>query len=153
MNIDKRSQLMDVLTNIFNYTLALQEEYIKNSPYSQLSISEMHVIEAVELENEPTMSNVANRLMITTGTLTTSTNKIIQKGFLKKEISDDDKRVSFLVLTELGKQAFQVHRDFHEDIENVILSQMAEEDYLFIFETLTKVYSGLISKKWDTLNT
>ena len=149
MQEDKRTQLMDLIINSIHYVLAMQDKYFKNGPFPQLSTSEMQVIEAVELENEPTMSNVANRLLVTTGSLTTATYKIIQKGFLTKKQASYDKRVALLTLTDLGKEAFKARNYFLKELEAIILKQITDSDYQFVFETLRDIYSGLISHDWN----
>ena len=44
-------------------------------------MSETHVIDAVNKLEIPSMTNVANKLNITTGTLTTAVKRIIEKVF------------------------------------------------------------------------
>lgn len=151
MTMNKRSQLMDLLTNIINYVEVIQEEYIRVHLKSELSSSEIHVIEAIELENESTMSNVARRLMVTTGTLTTSTNKIIQKGYIEKKQSHLDKRVTLLVLTDKGHQAFDIHKKFHEKMEEVIVKEVSSEEYSYFFGIVRNIYSSLITQNWDEI--
>ena len=54
----------------------IQELYLKQGPFKQLSMSEMHVLEAVDKESSPSMSAVANHLNVTLGTLTTAVKKL-----------------------------------------------------------------------------
>lgn len=79
------------------------------------------------------MSEVANRLMITPSTLSTSVNRLIQKGFVKSERSKEDRRVVLLSLTEKGQEAFRIHEEFHKKMINQILIQTNfNEDELLI---------------------
>ena len=139
----KRTELMALICDLFNIAMDIQEIYLRNSKYSELSMSEMHVIEAVYLESEPTMTNVANRLMVTVGTLTTAVNRIVQKGFLERHKSPLDKRIVMLALTLKGRDALNVHDDFHKQLEKMILEPFEQEDYSWVMERMAMINKNL----------
>ncbi len=139
----KRTELMALICDLFNIAMDIQEIYLRNSKYSELSMSEMHVIEAVYLESEPTMTNVAKRLMVTVGTLTTAVNRIVQKGFLERHKSPLDKRIVMLALTLKGRDALNVHDDFHKQLEKMILEPFEQEDYSWVMERMAMINKNL----------
>ena len=73
----KRVDTVETVVDVFNIAMDIQELYLKQGPFKQLSMSEMHVLEAVDKEASPSMSAVANHLNVTLGTLTTALKKII----------------------------------------------------------------------------
>ena len=81
----QRVDTIETVVDVFNIAMDIQELYLKQGPFKQLSMSEMHVLEAVDKESSPSMSAVANHLNVTLGTLTTAVKKIVEKGFLIKE--------------------------------------------------------------------
>ena len=107
-------------------------------------MSEMHVIEAVSKEEVPSMTAVANHLNITLGTLTTAVKKIIEKGFLVKERSNEDKRIFYLRLTKEGEKALEVHNQFHKELAYYIKSHIPQERMDWVYETIKLIYSDLI---------
>lgn len=130
---DNRQLLNDLLVELFNYILLLEERNLKKNGLKGLSINEVHIIEAIKKTETPSMSEVANRLMITPSTLSTSVNRLIQKGFVKSERSKEDRRVVLLSLTEKGQEAFRIHEEFHKKMINQILIQTNfNEDELLI---------------------
>ena len=139
----KRTELMALICDLFNIAMDIQEIYLRNSKYSELSMSEMHVIEAVYLESEPTMTNVDKRLMVTVGTLTTAVNRIVQKGFLERHKSPLDKRIVMLALTLKGRDALNVHDDFHKQLEKMILEPFEQEDYSWVMERMAMINKNL----------
>ncbi|HEY8435836.1 MAG TPA: MarR family transcriptional regulator [Haloplasmataceae bacterium] len=130
---DNRQLLNELLVELFNYILLLEERNLKKNGLKGLSINEVHIIEAIKKTETPSMSEVANRLMITPSTLSTSVNRLIQKGFVKSERSKEDRRVVLLSLTEKGQEAFRIHEEFHKKMINQILIQTNfNEDELLI---------------------
>ena len=105
----QRVDTIETVVDVFNIAMDIQELYLKQGTFKQLSMSEMHVLEAVDKESSPSMSAVANHLNVTLGTLTTAVKKIVEKGFLIKEKSTQDQRIYYLRLTNQGKESFKVH--------------------------------------------
>jgi DNA-binding MarR family transcriptional regulator len=92
-------------------------------------MNEVHIIEAIKNTEIPTMSNVANRLLITSGTLTTAINKLVIKGYVSRHQEENDRRKVFLKLTELGFEVIKIHDLFHNEmIENAIKDMNIIED-------------------------
>ena len=59
------------LVDVFNDVLRLEEENLARGPHKNLSVSEMHVLEAVDNAAEGvTMRELAARLRVTASTLT-----------------------------------------------------------------------------------
>lgn len=83
--MDKRLDAIEIVVDVFNEAMAIQDLYLRKSKFKELSMSETHVIDAVNKLEIPSMTNVANKLNITTGTLTTAVKRIIEKGFLVKK--------------------------------------------------------------------
>ena len=140
----KKMDTVDTVVDVFNIAMDVQELYLKQGPFKQLSMSEMHVLEAVDKENEPSMSAVANHLNVTLGTLTTAVKKIVEKGFLIKEKSTQDQRMHFLRLTDQGKEALKVHEAFHQELDSIYRHHIPEERLEWVFSTLSDIYDDLV---------
>ena len=104
--MNPRDTINDVLVNLFNEILKLEEEAIITDEFKDITNNDMHIIEAVGLSGENTMSVVAKKLGITAGSLTTSVNSLVNKKYVTRQRSDEDRRVVFLKLTDKGKRAY-----------------------------------------------
>ena len=100
--MNPRNTINDVLVNLFNEILKLEEEAIITDEFKDITNNDMHIIEAVGLSGENTMSVVAKKLGITAGSLTTSVNSLVNKKYVTRQRSDEDRRVVFLKLTDKG---------------------------------------------------
>ena len=108
--MDPRETINDILVSLFNDILKLEEEAIITDEFKDITNNDMHIIEAVGLSGENTMSVVAKKLGITAGSLTTSVNSLVNKKYVTRQRSEEDRRVVFLKLTEKGKRAYEHHR-------------------------------------------
>lgn len=108
--------LNKLLVKLFRDILDIEEKWLQESEFSDLSVTETHVIEAISLDKERTMSEVAHDLGITVGTLTTAINKLIKKGYVNRRRIEEDRRVVLIMLTEKGKEVYKLHEEFHNDM-------------------------------------
>lgn len=135
--------LNELLVDIFNDILQIEQEALKSGALSDISVTEIHTIDAIGLYTARNMSEVAADLRITLGTLTTAINKLIKKGYVERERLEEDRRVVKIKLTKKGKLAYRVHLKFHKDmIKETIdgLSEVEEEVLITSLEKLNRFF-------------
>ena len=71
----------------------IEEKGIITDTFRDITNNDMHVIEAIGLGTPKNMSTIAKQLRVTTGTLTISMNSLVKKGYVKRERSEQDRRV------------------------------------------------------------
>lgn len=135
--MNPRDTINDVLVNLFNEILKLEEEAIITDEFKDITNNDMHIIEAVGLSGENTMSVVAKKLGITAGSLTTSVNSLVNKKYVTRQRSDEDRRVVFLKLTDKGKRAYEHHREYHRQMTEAVISRLDEEEVPVLIKSLT----------------
>lgn len=106
----------EILVRLFADILYIEEKCLCRGDFSNLSITEMHIIDSIGLDKERNMSNTAKDLKITSGTLTTAVDNLIKKGYVERRRSDSDRRVVKIKLTQRGVEAYKAHKDFHIDL-------------------------------------
>lgn len=128
----------ELLVEVFNHILSIEESKLKEAGV-ELSMTEIHVLEAINNTNPPTMSNIANRLRVTVGTLTTSVSTLVKKNYVVRKRGVEDRRVVFIELTESALDVLKIHDEFHDEmIESVFKDLRIEEDEVLI-RSLEKV--------------
>lgn len=133
----------DYLVQIFNDILTIEESELKKSQFNDLSITEMHTIEAIGMYKKKTTTEVAQELSITVGTLTTAINRLVKKDYVERIRSEDDRRVVKLGLTKKGKLLFRVHQHFHREMVKSILDGMDEEEEKVLVKGLGNLHTFL----------
>lgn len=129
----------ELLVQLFNDVLQIEESSLKNGEISDLSITEIHTIEAIGMYTEKTMSEVAQRLKITVGTLTTAINKLIKKQYVERKRIEEDRRVVLIKLTKRGKLAYRLHEKFHKDMVNTAIEGLDEKEEEILISSLSKL--------------
>lgn len=133
----------DYLVSVFNDILTIEESELKKSQFKDLSITEMHTIEAIGMYKKKTTSDVAKELSITVGTLTTAINKLVKKDYVERIRSEDDRRVVKLGLTKKGKLLYRVHQHFHREMVKNILDGMATDEQQALLAALKNLHDFL----------
>ncbi|AUB52166.1 MULTISPECIES: fatty acid biosynthesis transcriptional regulator FabT [Enterococcus] len=133
----------DYLVSVFNDILTIEESELKKSQFKDLSITEMHTIEAIGMYKKKTTSEVAKELSITVGTLTTAINKLVRKGYVERIRSEDDRRVVKLGLTKKGKLLYRVHQHFHREMVKNIMDGMATDEQQALLSALKNLHDFL----------
>lgn len=139
--MNNRQLVNDIFVEIFNYILLLEERNLKSHDLKNLSITEVHIIEAINKVNNASMGEIAAKLMVTIGTLSTSVNRLVQKGYVHSERSELDRRVVLLSLTEKGNEAFAIHEAFHDNMISKILEKSHLKDDALLVDSLRKLLS------------
>ncbi|MEG0856048.1 MAG: MarR family transcriptional regulator [Terrisporobacter sp.] len=142
--------LNKLLVQLFNDILHIEEKALKDTGFSNLSITEIHTIEAIGTEGNRTMGEIAHDLRITVGTLTTAINRLIKKGYAERKRIEEDRRVVLVNLTEKGREVFDTHSVFHKEMIDGILENFQGEDLKILTKTLSKA-SRFFEKKYQSL--
>ncbi|MGL4606969.1 MAG: MarR family winged helix-turn-helix transcriptional regulator [Eubacteriaceae bacterium] len=135
------SQLNSILVDTFNSILKVEEAMLKHSETLDLSISEMHLIESVGKKNSvgKTISDIAQDLGITLPSVTIAINKLLKKGYVKKEKSELDGRVVNVHLTEKGLRVNKIHQYFHRKMVNEISKEMTDQEKRVLIQGINKL--------------
>ncbi|WP_136795328.1 MULTISPECIES: MarR family winged helix-turn-helix transcriptional regulator [Desulfosediminicola] len=109
---------------------------------SGLSPSQMHAIEVIGHRQDMRMKELAERLGITTGTLTVTVDKLEKKGLVARKPHQHDRRSWLISLTESGHRIFRQHDRFHLDFTKDISADLNTQD----IETLSKLLSRVLAR-------
>ncbi len=137
MNINH--MLNEVLVRLFRNINVIEERAICTGEYKDVTANDMHVIEAIDMEEARNMSSVARSLGVTTGTLTIAVNSLVKKGYVERARSEEDRRVVLVSLSEKGKRAYLHHRQFHEQMIEAIVEELSEEEQAVLEKALVKL--------------
>ena len=129
----------DVLVHLFNEILDLEERALITPEYKDISVNDMHIIDAVGIQQQKNMSTVARTLGVTVGTLTIAVNNLVKKGYIQRMRSQEDRRVVLISLTEKGEKAYRHHQNFHEKMVLAVLKDLNVEETESLTRALTKL--------------
>lgn len=125
-----------MLVHLFNEIWKLEEKAIITEEYKDISSNDMHIIEAIGPDEGNNMTTIAKKLNITVGSLTTAMNSLVNKKYVVRERSEQDRRVVYIQLTQKGKKAFCHHAEFHNQMTEAVVAYLDEEELPVLVKTL-----------------
>lgn len=142
---DTEAVLNEFLVTVFNDILRLEEMNLQGGPNKDLSVSEMHVLEAVEnaageSADGAGMAEVAAKLAVTSGTLSVAVKTLEQKGYLVRRRACRDKRRVIVDLTEKAVPALRHHTAFHEALVARAAAHLSEQQTQALIAALTSLH-------------
>ena len=137
--------LNELLVNLFNNVMDMEAKAIITEEFKDITNNDMHIIEAVGIDEPRKMSEIAQRLSVTVGTLTTNMNGLEKKNYIVRERSLEDKRVVLVTLTEKGRKAFFHHRDFHKKMMRALVKGLDQDQLQILYKCLGNLNSFLES--------
>jgi len=141
--------LNDILVILFNEIMDIEQNAIITDEFRDITNNDMHVIEAVGIEEPKNMSTIAKRLSITMGTLTISMNNLVKKGYAMRIRSEEDRRVVYIRLTEKGRRAYRHHAQFHHEMIEAVVRNLDNEEKGILIKSLVRLKKFFLEYKKD----
>ena len=144
--------LNDMLMSTYHSISVLEEAMLEDMSQGNLSISEMHMIEAIAKDKEEgrSITDLAQEQEITLPSVTMCIKKLEKKGFVTKTRSTKDGRRVIVKLTRSGLRVEVAHRYFHRQMANTIKSSLDIQEQSVLLKTLVMMNDFLKEKAAET---
>ena len=137
--MDTYKTLNEVLVNLFRDVMVIEQKAIITEEFQDITNNDMHIIEAIGMNEPKNMSTIAREISVTVGTLTIAMNSLVKKGYVLRERGKEDRRVVYISLTERGRAAYVHHARFHKAMIDSISDELTSEEMELLIKTLTKL--------------
>ena len=137
--MDTYKTLNEVLVNLFRDIMDIEQKAIITEEFQDITNNDMHIIEAIGMNEPKNMSAIAREISVTVGTLTIAMNSLVKKGYVLRERGKEDRRVVYISLTERGRAAYVHHARFHKAMIDSISDELTSEEMELLIKTLTKL--------------
>lgn len=111
----------------------------KNVQENGLNLSEFGVLEFIYNQGPQPVQKIADKILVTSGTITYVINKLESKNLVIRKKCEKDKRIFYVSLTKEGEElilrVFKKHKEFLNDL----LSEMDEESKRSLLTNLIKM--------------
>lgn len=129
----------EVLVKLFRDIMDIEGKAIITEEFSDISNNDMHIIEAIGVDEKKNMSAVAKELSVTIGTLTIAINSLVKKGYVERVRSEKDRRVVYISLTSKGEKAYRHHEEFHRQMILATIDGLSEEETKVLVQALSNL--------------
>ncbi len=136
-----------VLVKLFNDIMHIEEKAIITDEFKDISNNDMHIIEAIGIDEPKNMSSVAKELSVTVGTLTIAINNLVKKGYVNRIRSDKDRRVVYISLSNKGRKAYNHHAEFHREMVKATIDGLNGDEVSVLVKSLENLVHFF--KKWQ----
>ncbi|MBC8205246.1 MarR family transcriptional regulator [bacterium] len=116
---------------------------ISECPEVEISIQEMKVLAFLGQSGPCIMRETADALSIAVSTLTGIVDKLVQKGLVNRDRSDDDRRIVKVELSEKGREIEQWHFKQRAKMSLRMLQALNDEDQETLLELISKIVNTL----------
>ena len=108
---------------------------------SGLTPTQMHAIEILGHQESLRMKELAQKLGVTTGTLTVMIDRLEQNGLISRRPNENDRRSIVVVLTKKGQKYFKEHHKLHLELTREITSSLREDEAKQLYVFMEKLVS------------
>jgi DNA-binding MarR family transcriptional regulator len=136
--VSPKQVINELLVDVFNQILSIEGVTLKKWGV-KLSMTEVHVLEAIRNSETPTMGNVANKLRVTLGTLTTSVNVLVKKEYVTRYKDESDRRKVLLELKPSAKEVLKLHDKFHDEMISSLFNDLELEKDEVLMKSLENI--------------
>lgn len=141
--MDSYNQLNEVLVHVFNHALKIEENSLIREEFKEISMNDMHIIDAIGDGEAKNMSSIAKLIGVTVGTLTIAMNNLVKKGYVVRTRSEEDRRVVLISLSEKGKKAYVRHQEFHLEMIKAMREGLSDEQCLVLLQAIRNLKDHL----------
>ena len=140
--------LSELLERTYYSVIQIEEHMVKGAKSLNLSIGEIHLIEAVAKGQEEgkTISELSEMKSISLPSVTLAINKLVNKGYVIKTKCLQDGRVVNVTLTKRGKKVNNVHQHFHKLMIASVTDALSQEELDAMVKGIVKLNEFLEKK-------
>ncbi|MDD3172424.1 MAG: MarR family transcriptional regulator [Herbinix sp.] len=109
-----------------------------------LSPTEAYCVETIFLLNRPTVHQFANYVNISQPNATYRISNLIEKGYIRKVLSTEDRREYFLDVTDKFSKNYGINSPFNVNLINGIRSEFTKEEISLLEKMLKKIVNEVL---------
>jgi len=106
---------------------------------SGLTTAQAHTVEMVGHSGAIKMKDLAEKIGITTGTLSVAVDRLEKKHLLRRIPHETDRRSFLIELTPEGKACFREHHEFHLKMTRKIISGLTPVEQKTFADVIEKI--------------
>ena len=139
--MDNLEQILEeILCSAYTKIIYHEEKILKT--LNGLTLKECHTIDVIYntmRSKNNTATNIAQILGITLGTLTTNIDRLCEKGYVIRDKSEKDKRITVINLTEMGFNIRKKHEQSHKKLVRTAIDKLSTSEKVSLMNAINKI--------------
>ncbi|MFV0576559.1 MAG: MarR family winged helix-turn-helix transcriptional regulator [Vibrio sp.] len=128
--------LNQLLTEFYDKMSSWEQSVVKETGYS---LAQVHTIEVLGSHGAMRMKDLADKLGITTGTLTVQVDKLVAANLIERLADPNDRRAIVVALTDEGQAIHKHHNQLHVDLIKGLTAEIPAEQQSLLVDCLAKM--------------
>lgn len=129
-------RLSEIIVEFYEKLSSWEDSVVRDSG---LTTAQAHTIEIVGHAGSIKMKDLAEKLGVTTGTLTVAVDRLEKKDLLVRKPHERDRRAYLIELTPEGKEYFALHHQFHINMTEELTVDLDPEEIDQLGSILEKI--------------
>ena len=114
-------------------------EQLKKNGADGLVPSHGDILVCLYEQDKMTMKDIADKIHRTRPTVTVLVDKLEKLDYIKREISQEDSRYTYIVLTKKGQDFKPIFEKISEDLNNLLYKNLTEQESNILDNLLQKI--------------
>ncbi|MDH5203744.1 MAG: MarR family transcriptional regulator [Nitrospirota bacterium] len=133
----------DLISVILSKSEQLEELAMQNTDLKNLTAKQLHCIELIHSMENPTLSELTEKLKITKASTSVMLDRLEEHGFIRKVKSDIDRRSAHVHLTDKGHKAAHLHAGVHRQFAALLTKNLTESEKDILIVLLNKAIKSI----------
>ena len=133
-------KLVDVIAKLSREIGHMEEAAKDQFDFKELTLTQMNYLETISQLGNPNLTELAAELHLTKPTVKVAIDKLIEKDFIYRVKSDEDRRSAHLHLTVKGKLINHTHDFAHKQMAELITGKLDQTEVGLLEMLLEKVF-------------
>lgn len=133
-------KLIEIIAKLSLEIGRMEESAKEQFNFNELTLTQMNYLETINNLHNPNMTELAREMNLTKPTVKAAIDKLIEKDFISRVKSDDDRRSAHLHLTVKGKVINHMHDFAHKQMAELISSKLTIEEINTLQSLFGKVF-------------
>lgn len=123
--MEQVEELTKLLVEFYEKFSSWEHEVVRGEP---LTLSQMHTIEILNSQGALKMKELAEKMGITTGSLTVLVDRLEKADLVERRPHETDRRSIRVLLTDKGRAHADEHHKLHSRLTQELTADMSRED-------------------------
>lgn len=120
--------MIEIVSVLSKIIVELEEAAKDQFNFTNLTHTQMNYLETINTLGNPNITELASQLKLSKPTVKVAIDKFIEREYVFKVQSDEDRRSAHLHLTEKGKLLNQMHEYAHKRIAELICRKLTADE-------------------------
>lgn len=135
-NRDQSLKLFVILSKAYK---VIMDRAVKDMKRNGLSATEFSVLELLYHKGKMPLQPIGDKILVTSGSITYTVDKLEQKGYLQRVDCPDDRRVTYAEITAAGKDLFDRIFPAHAEVVESLMGGLTPEEKQTAIKLLKKL--------------